>query len=259
MEVAMATEAKMVLDLPGGSVQVEGTEAFVGSWASGAFKDGVGTGSRNEVLVRGIDHAWRWFSLHAKQRMQAVNFFMLGVAFLGAAYVSALRFTRPALAEAIGVLGVFFAIWFHMFEVRIRELLHAGEDALVPLEARLADLTGIPALRFSERVERPRYWFTSYNKVIKALHIGTGLLFLLGVMYGRWLALGTGSQATGPAFGSFLFRAVLVLAGLTALYWGQSLIRGEGVPVKWVRCSFAVLLVVVGGAVLILSSLFLVG
>src|SRR5882757_915360 len=41
---------------------------------------------------RGLDHAWQWFTLHATQRMQAVNFFLVATAFLSTAYVAALRF-----------------------------------------------------------------------------------------------------------------------------------------------------------------------
>jgi hypothetical protein len=33
-----------------------------------------------------LDHAWNWFNLHAGQRMQTFNFFLIATAFLIAAY-----------------------------------------------------------------------------------------------------------------------------------------------------------------------------
>src|SRR5258705_7826150 len=92
------------------------------------------------ILDRGLDHAWQWFTLHATQRMQAVNFFLVATAFLSTAYVAALRF--PVVAIGVSALGTLFSLVFYRFEIRIQELLKAGEKALYPAQRRLADLTG---------------------------------------------------------------------------------------------------------------------
>ena len=34
-------------------------------------------------------YAWNWFALHSNQRMQFVNFWLISVVFLGAAFVAA--------------------------------------------------------------------------------------------------------------------------------------------------------------------------
>ncbi len=49
-----------------------------------------------------FDHAWNWFSLHAGQRMQSFNFFLIATAFLFAAYGSTLD-KDPRVAAMIGL------------------------------------------------------------------------------------------------------------------------------------------------------------
>ena len=57
--------------------------------------------SRQFLLEQSIKHAWDWFALHANQRMQGVNFFLLAAAFLTGAYVNATQYGK--LSVAIGV------------------------------------------------------------------------------------------------------------------------------------------------------------
>src|SRR5258708_39837328 len=83
---------------------------------------------------RGLDHAWQWFTLHATQRMQAVNFFLVATAFLSTAYVAALRF--PSVAVGVSALGALFSLVFYRFEIRIQELVKAGAKALYPAQQR---------------------------------------------------------------------------------------------------------------------------
>jgi hypothetical protein len=39
-----------------------------------------------DLLKELREHAWSWFSMHAQQRMQTLNFFLIAMAFLAAAY-----------------------------------------------------------------------------------------------------------------------------------------------------------------------------
>jgi len=40
----------------------------------------------DEIAKQAREHAWNWFALHATQRLQAFNFFVVATAFLIAAY-----------------------------------------------------------------------------------------------------------------------------------------------------------------------------
>jgi hypothetical protein len=52
----------------------------------------------NADEIKALDHAWNWFSLHAAQRMQTFNFFLVAIAFLVAAYASLLDKSHWAAA-----------------------------------------------------------------------------------------------------------------------------------------------------------------
>ena len=80
-----------------------------------------------------LDHAWAWFSLHATQRLQSVNFFLVATAFLSAAFVTAAKEKMYALAGGIAVLAVLISYVLYRMERRVRSLIHAAEHAIAPL------------------------------------------------------------------------------------------------------------------------------
>src|SRR5690242_12856445 len=80
-----------------------------------------------------LGHAWDWFALHAKQRMQCVHFFLLAMAFLVAAFVTAVK-DHHVVAVGIALLGLAVTDWFRRLEIRTKELVKAGEDAMEVLE-----------------------------------------------------------------------------------------------------------------------------
>ena len=150
-----------------------------------------GTDARNDLdhdLAKiALEHAWNWFSVHADHRLRAVNFFLIAVAFLVTAYVTALE-KNPPLAIAVGVVGLFVTFAFNRLELRIRELVKAGEAAMGPFQGRLAGLTGVDQLRIVQRVEMSGRPFTKYSKVIGTLHWVAYVCFLGATLY-AWYRL----------------------------------------------------------------------
>lgn len=131
-----------------------------------------------------LDHSWAWFQVHAFQRMQLVNYFIIAVAFLTTGYAAGLTADKPALSVAVSALGVALTICFHLMERRTRELVRAAELALKELEQIMAEQTGIGHIRLVERVERPTGRFiVTYGTVIKFLHGTTMAGFLTGFLY----------------------------------------------------------------------------
>ena len=130
-----------------------------------------------------LDHAWEWFSLHAGQRMQAVNFYLVAAAFLSNAYVNALKDTNFVVAAGVGILGAFIAFIFFMLEQRVRTLVRAGETALKSGERQLANDSEIPAIEILTEIETPEKWTWSYSKAFRYLYGLTGLGFLAGAAY----------------------------------------------------------------------------
>ncbi len=135
-----------------------------------------------------LTHAWNWFHLHAGQRMQCINFFLVAVAFLVAAFVTVLKEQQYAVGAAVGLLAAWLSWWFHRLELRTRELVKAGERAMKPLQRRLSEEVGIPELDILRLVETPEKKWTSYGDVIWVLHWTTLLVFLIGSGYALYLA-----------------------------------------------------------------------
>lgn len=125
--------------------------------------------------ARVLDHGWRWFSLHADQRMRAMNFFLVAAAFLTASYVRAIDSERHVIAAFVAVLGVVATGVFWTIESRTRQLVHVGEAAMQVVESRLAETTGIEAAQLTsiadERARSGQTYSTAFRVIYAAFAI----------------------------------------------------------------------------------------
>lgn len=135
-----------------------------------------------------LEHAWSWLSLHAAQRMQSFNFFLIATAFLVAAYGAVIE-KHPILAVGIAVLGAWISLWFNRLERRTRQLVKAGEAVLKRCQQRLAELTEIPELTILEHVETKVPGSSSYAKVINVIQWSLFAGFLVGAAYAARIIL----------------------------------------------------------------------
>jgi hypothetical protein len=140
----------------------------------------------NDIAKQAREHAWNWFALHAAQRMQTFNFFLVATAFLIAGYASLLEKHRGA-AFGVALLGAWLTFWFHRLDARSRQLVKAGERALAALEAQLAAATDINHLKIVEGVEEPEAGTSSYRRVIQVIQWTLIAMFLLGAGYAVWI------------------------------------------------------------------------
>ena len=135
-----------------------------------------------EIAKQTREHAWNWFALHATQRMQAFNFFVVATAFLIAAYASLLD-KEPAAAAVLAIVGAWLAFWFNRLEARSRQLVDAGEDALRVSQARLANLADNQSLMILDAVDELAPGASSYRRVITLIQWTIIALFLLAAIY----------------------------------------------------------------------------
>jgi len=249
-EAGSANAARNVFNSQNGKVEIEGTEAFVRECISTTLaKDRVSANAPLYVLDKGLEHAWQWFMLHANQRMQAVNFFLVASAFLSAAYVNALR--SPVVAAGVSVLGMVFSLSFFQFERRIQELIKAGERALYPSQQRLAELTGVAEFKICETVEVAKRPLTKYSVVIRTLYGVTGLGFFAGFVYAFHCFF-------NPDAGSLpiiLYRNLIILAAVAVLCLGRRLIERDRAKANWFQDSVGLALVITGIFVLLASAI----
>jgi hypothetical protein len=135
-----------------------------------------------EIAKQAREHAWNWFALHATQRMQAFNFFVVATAFLIAAYASLLD-KEPAAAAVLAIVGAWLAFWFNRLDARSRQLVEAGEDALRVSQTRLANLSENQSLMILNAADEPAPGASSYRRVITVIQWTIIALFLLGAIY----------------------------------------------------------------------------
>jgi hypothetical protein len=258
--------SKIVVNFPGGEVlQVDGSEEFVekllkddvAARALQSLRTPPAPTSDGVVLEQGMEHAWEWFSLHAGHRMQSVNFFLVAVAFISAGYVTAFRFSEPAVAFGVAVGGILLTVCFNLFERRIRQLVHAGEAALTPIEDRLAGKTDIAALRILKAVATPSLRIASYSRVINALHLVTIITFLGGAVY-AFKAVSQGSAAAPPVppwSVADTQRIAVLVAVVLGFYVGARLLETGplAADVRMLRIrAVAGVLLIVGAAIVLL-------
>jgi hypothetical protein len=86
-----------------------------------------------------LDHAWRYFELHAGQRMSLFNFFLVvsGVILAGLAACLQLTGSLRLLGLCLGVLLAVVAFTFWKLDQRVSFLIKHAEDAIVGIEKLL--------------------------------------------------------------------------------------------------------------------------
>lgn len=252
----MTENAKAVLKFAAETVEVEGPQGFVADCVAKFPVRQAEDTSSQFLMEQAVRHAWDWFALHAGQRMQGVNFFLIAAAFLSAGYVSATQYAHPVVAIGVAALGVLFSVVFYAFEVRIRELIKTGEKALAQAQRKLAKMTGLEEFEICRLVEKPRYAITSYHQVIRGLYFLTGATFFVGGLY----ALRSLSPAVVPSDHSrelmlIINRLMLVVAACLSLFWAQRLVLRSQASPRWLTWVIALALASAGVFVLVLSAL----
>jgi hypothetical protein len=141
-----------------------------------------------------LEHAWRYFSLHAGQRMSMLHYFMIlfGLAAAGLAGClqagGALRFVGVGLGLTLTVISYIF----YKLDERTSFLVKHGETAIKTLESSIA---GNRALVFVSEPELTKnaksmrgYW--TYGKAFRWIFGVSGLVGLTGAVLAATLAFG---------------------------------------------------------------------
>jgi hypothetical protein len=128
------------------------------------------------------DHAWNYFAIHASQRMQTFNFFLVATAFLIAAYASLVE-KHPIPAFVTAVVGAWVSYWFHRLDARTRQLIKASERALKIMQMRLANRTNVNEMKILETVEKAGYGASTYKVVIAVIQWTIVAVFISAALY----------------------------------------------------------------------------
>lgn len=132
----------------------------------------------NDDEARNLDHAWRYFSLHAEQRMTVFNFYVAsaGLALTGLAWTLADGSTRWPLGAAAGVGAAALSFVFWRLDQRGSQLVKTAEDALVALEA------GLPTAAAVTTTERSLVSNAGWGALSTPWTFGRSFRLLFGVV-----------------------------------------------------------------------------
>ncbi|GAA2426103.1 hypothetical protein [Streptomyces coeruleofuscus] len=104
-----------------------------------------------ETLAIALDHAWRWYENRRSRTVALLQVVTLWLAILGAGYGAVLQAKLYTLGGAIGILAAVGLVAADREATRVRASAALAADAVAELEARLADATGVQALRLYQR------------------------------------------------------------------------------------------------------------
>jgi len=137
------------------------------------------TAPERDDLKLASDYAWNWFSLHAGQRMQVVNFFILASSFITTAYVAAIQKCLFLVAGFIAVGGAVIALSVFALERRTHDLVDVGRTALKELEESIAGRSQVELAKLVSETPDAKLIAPKYGVTIGFLTLVAAGLFML--------------------------------------------------------------------------------
>lgn len=134
------------------------------------------------------EHAWKYFELHAHQRIAVLNFFLILSGALAAGMAATLQGSErfSSLGVVLGVLLAFVSFLFWKLDQRVSFLIKRAESALSQIEGYFPDEEARLFLRepneTSENKQRSSRWTRqwSYGSVFRVLFCSMALVGVSG-------------------------------------------------------------------------------
>lgn len=143
-------------------------------------QNGAGSQSANVQF----EYAWRWFDLHAKQRVSMFNFFLLSAGALASAYGILLREQLYGESAGVAFVAVVGSAVSCLLDIRNHGLVKMGEEALKEVERDHLD--GFAILT----EEKQPLAILKHGSLIRFLEIVVATLYLAAGVYSVVLATG---------------------------------------------------------------------
>lgn len=130
---------------------------------------------------KALEHAWKWFELHATQRMTMIRFYLIIAVAIGAGLGFLWNGKEFLLALLLSIFGTVASICFWRLDKRVSRLVKVGEEALKTQQKQfLAD-----EMRICQRADslhhpngrRKHCWPYSYSENFMVLFVLAAVLF----------------------------------------------------------------------------------
>jgi hypothetical protein len=132
------------------------------------------------------DFAFKWFQLHADQRLKVFNFFLVIAGICVAGFFTAIQAKNAVAASLISIVLIVVCICFKQLDLRTAQLVEIGEDYLrewLELKNKKLDSANVNLIARAD-VKRN---CLSYRQVFNLLFIIFGLVGLLGAIF-PWIS-----------------------------------------------------------------------
>ena len=133
------------------------------------------------AIARATDHAWRYFELHAHQRVTVFNYYIVFAGIILAGLAASLQSNDDfaALGIALGILLVLLSWVFWQLDRRTAFLVKHAERALETLEVELP----IEAQLFHQEPQAPKpKWHWTYGRSFRFIFLVMSLVGLAGAI-----------------------------------------------------------------------------
>ena len=136
------------------------------------------------LLIAALGHAWSWVELRTTHRSQAINFYLISIAFMFAAYVASVNNDENTLAGCIGLIGAVGSLLFWQQDLRLRAVLRAGTGPLRDVQKAFAERLGLPSLEIVRLTRRPGRRQASTSVLVTAMYVSGFTGSMAGAVYG---------------------------------------------------------------------------
>ena len=145
-----------------------------------------------------LEHTWRYFELHANQRMSVFNFFVVTSGALAAGIAASLQGTPKlaAIGIVLGILLLLVSFVFWKLDQRVSFLIKHAETALAEIECTLpaqrARLFSLEPVSTTAAASKSGHWARhwSYGKAFR-------VIFVVMAVFGACSALLSALKFTG--------------------------------------------------------------
>ena len=142
-----------------------------------------------------LDHAWRYFQLHAAQRITVFNFYVAASGLLIAGLVYSLRGGEETALYSVtaGIALALLSFAFSKMDKRIKQMIKSSEKTISRIEASCIDEPQHRVMtKEQEEDEATQYslfgnW--TYGQAFRRIFLVVGAFGLVGAGYGGWQVL----------------------------------------------------------------------
>ena len=122
--------------------------------------------SELQLITVRFEYAWRYFALHAQQRITMFHLFLLGSGVLANAYALLLTADMYVQAGIVASMGCLLSLVAIMLEIRNHQLAKFGQEALRRIEVDYLALSG----QLESGHDAPEYLIFTHEREMGEAH-----------------------------------------------------------------------------------------